>query len=104
MTPEQALARVYARSDRMVGRRVADEYILVPIVGRGANLDSIFNLSRVAAFIWESIDGRRDGHAIIEAVIARFEVDRRQAEDDYCHFLKQLLAIEAVLPAPRPGE
>jgi len=104
MTPEQALAGVYARSDRMVGRRVADEYILVPIVGRGANLDSIFNLSRVAAFIWESIDGRRDGYAIIEAVTSRFEVDRRQAEDDYCHFLEQLVTIEAVFPAHRPRE
>ena len=93
-----ALGTVFVRSQRMVGRRVADEYILVPIVGRGANLDSIFNLNRVGAFIWESLDGRQDGHAIVEALTGRFEVDRLQAEDDYHAFLAQLLSIQAISP------
>jgi len=96
---EPELEAVFTRSDRMVGRRVADEYILVPIVGRGANLDAIFNLNRVGAFIWESLDGRRSGHAIVEALTERFEVDRPQAEDDYRVFLNQLLSIQAVFRA-----
>ena len=100
MTADSArtLETVFVRSPRMVGRRVADEYILVPIVGRGANLDSIFNINRVGAFIWESLDGRQDGHAIVEALTGRFEVDRPQAEDDYRAFLAQLLSIQAISP------
>jgi hypothetical protein len=91
-----SLADAYVRSDRMVGRRVADEYILVPIVGHGAELDGIYNLSRVAAFIWEQIDGRRRGDDIVAALVERFEVDRQTAETDYRGFLDRLLSIRAV--------
>ena len=61
--PPISLSDAFTRSDRMVGRRVADEYILVPIVGHGAELDGIYNLSRVGAFIWELLDGRHSGEA-----------------------------------------
>jgi hypothetical protein len=46
---------------RMVGRRIGDEYVLVPLAGRGADLDSILNLNSVAAFVWEQLDGSRSG-------------------------------------------
>ena len=95
---EPGLETVFVRSDRMVGRRVADEYILVPIVGRGANIDAIYNLTRVGAFIWERLDGRQSGRAIVEALTDRFDVDRRQAEEDYRAFLAQLLSIQAIIP------
>lgn len=97
MSDAPALGAVFARSDRMVGRRVADEFILVPIVGRGANLDAIYNLNRVGAFIWEALDGRRSGAAILEALAESFEVEPVRAEEDYRAFLKQLLSIDAVV-------
>lgn len=95
------LSTVFARSDRMVGRRVADEYILVPIVGHGAELDGIYNLSRVGAAIWELLDGRRSGAEVIEALVGRFDVDRETAEADYAAFLAKLVSIRAVDPAGR---
>lgn len=99
--PPISLSNAFARSDRMVGRRVADEYILVPIVGHGAELDSIYNLSRVGAFIWELLDGRHSGEQVIEALVSRFEVDRAKAEADYETFLAKLLSIRAVTPPDR---
>jgi len=48
---------VYARSDRMVGRRIAGEYVLVPLGGKGVDLDAILNLNSVGAFIWEQVGG-----------------------------------------------
>jgi len=91
-----SLEMVYARSERMVGRRIADEYVLVPIVGRGAEIDGLYNLSRVGAFIWERLDGVARGEAIVSAMVARFEVERSRAEQDYGQFLDQLLAVGAV--------
>ena len=87
---------VFERSDRIVGRRLADEYILVPIVGRGADVDSIFNLNGVEALIWERLDGRTSGEAVVEAIIERFEVDAKRAAEDYAEFIEKLVAIEAV--------
>jgi len=90
------LGDVFERSDRIVGRRLADEYILVPIVSRGADVDSIFNLNRVGALIWERLDGRTSGDAVVEAIVERFEVDAKHAAGDYAAFIEKLVAIEAV--------
>ena len=35
--PEEA----WARSERMAGRRIGDEYVLMPLAGRGADLDRV---------------------------------------------------------------
>lgn len=80
----------------MVARKIADEFILVPIVGRGADVDAIFTLNRVGAFIWDRLDGAMTGEAIVSALVEGFEVDREQAETDYETFLDQLLHIHAV--------
>jgi hypothetical protein len=90
------LGDMFERSDRIVGRRLAEEYILVPIVSRGADVDSIFNLNRMGALIWEKLDGRTSGEAVVEAIVERFEVDASRAADDYAEFIEKLVAIEAV--------
>ena len=84
----------------MVGRRIGDEYVLVPLAGRGADLDSILNLNRVAAFIWEQLDGTRSGSDIVDALVSRFEVDTREAEADYLDLLTKLHGLKAVVSAP----
>ncbi|HWW93853.1 MAG TPA: PqqD family protein [Vicinamibacteria bacterium] len=93
-----SLADVFARSERMVGRRIAEEYVLVPIVGRGADLDAIFNLNRVGAFIWERLDGSSSGEEIVRALVEEFDVDSVRAVEDYRAFMAQLLSIDAVRP------
>jgi hypothetical protein len=95
-----SLATIYVRSERMVGRRIVDEFVIVPILSRGADADAIFNLNRVGAFIWEHLDGRTPGGAVLEALLGHFEVDRPQAEADYRAFVAQLLEIGAIAPAP----
>jgi Coenzyme PQQ synthesis protein D (PqqD) len=98
-----SLARVFARSDRMVGRQVADEFILVPLVGKGADVDSILNLNRVGTFIWETIDGTRDGAAVVEELVQRFEVDRGRAAEDYLGFVTKLLTLHALREVASKG-
>jgi hypothetical protein len=89
----------YARSERMIGRDVGGEFILVPLAGRGADLDSVFNLNGVATFIWQNLDGRNTGRQVVDAVVERFEVERAQASEDYLTLLGQLLEINAVRQA-----
>ena len=92
------LDQVYARSEHMVGRRIADEFVLVPLVGRGADIDGLYDLSAVGAFIWERLDGRASGERIVAAVLDSFAVERAQAEADYLDFVSQLVSIAAVKP------
>jgi methyltransferase-like protein len=87
----------------MVSRRIGDEYVLVPLAGRGADIDSILNLNRVAAFIWEQLDGARTGGAIVEAVVERFDVERARAEADTLELLDTLLGLKAIVPVGPGG-
>jgi hypothetical protein len=98
--PASVLQRRYARSERMVGRRIAGEYIIVPIVGRGADLDAIFHLNGVGAFIWEKLDGTTTGEAIAEAIAERYEVDRTTACRDYVEFMEKLESVGAIQAWP----
>lgn len=94
------LADVYARGARIVGRRIAGEYVLVPLATHGADLDAIFNLNAAAAFIWERLDGRTTGAAIVAAMVDAFDVEEERARDDYLAFLAQLQGLHAVEPGP----
>jgi hypothetical protein len=98
--PTDELGRVYARSEHMVARKIADEFILVPLVGRGADLDAIYSLSKVAAFIWERLDGVRSGRQVVESVVDAFEVAQGRASVDYEELLKDLMEIGAIVEAP----
>ncbi len=94
-----SLDTAYERSDRIVARRIAEEFLLVPLVGRGANLDSIYSLNRVGTFIWERLDGKTTGHTLVTALCSHFEVSPPQAEEDFLDFVGTLLRIQAAAPA-----
>jgi hypothetical protein len=87
----------------MVSRTIGGECVLVPLAERGADLDSIFNLNRVAAFIWEQLDEKRTAADLVAAVVARFEVERERAEADTLELLETLQEIRAIVPASAGG-
>jgi hypothetical protein len=96
MVKAPRLGDAYARGARIVGRRIAGEYVLVPLVTHGADLDAIFNLNAVGAFIWERLDGRTPGEAVVAALVEVFDVDEERARADYLSFVAQLQVLRAV--------
>jgi hypothetical protein len=90
------LSDVFTRSDRIVGRRIAGEYVLVPLVGRGTDADFIYTLNRVAAAIWEALDGKASGDDVVRHVVEHYEVAEAQAAADYLELVETLESIEAV--------
>ena len=97
------LAMVLAKSENVVGRRIAGECLLVPLARKQANLDAIYELNSVAAFVWERIDGRAPGHAIVEALTEHFDVSAEQASADYLELAQALSSIGAVEIVSDPG-
>jgi hypothetical protein len=93
------LEETWTRSERVAGRWIGDQYKLVPLAGGGADLDSILNLNRVAAFVWEQLDGHRTGASVVDAVVERFDVARERAEADTVELLDTLLELRAIVPA-----
>jgi len=91
------LDKVYKKSDSIVFRKIADEFILVPIRQNVGDLESISTLNEVAARIWELIDGKMKVREIKDKIVEEFEVTPQHAEKDLVEYLHQLKEIEAII-------
>jgi CTP synthase (UTP-ammonia lyase) len=91
------LDKIYKKSDSIVSRKIADEFILVPIRQNVGDLESISTLNEVAARIWELINGKKKVREIKDKIVEEFEVTPQQAEKDLIEYLKQLEGIEAII-------
>lgn len=90
------LDKIYIKSDSIVSRKIADEFILVPIRQNVGDLESIFTLNEVAARIWELIDCKIKVREIKEKLIEEFEVTPEEVEKDIMELLRQLEEIKAI--------
>ena len=91
------LNKVYKKSDSVVSRKIADEFILVPIRQDVGDLGSIYTLNEVAARIWELIDGKKKVREIKEKIVEEFRVTPEEAEKDLLEHLQQLEGIKAII-------
>ena len=90
------LEKVYKISDSIVFRKIADEFILVPIRNNVSDLESIYTLNEVGARIWEMIDGKRKVQEIKDLIVEEFEVTPKKAEEDLIELLQKLEKIEGI--------
>jgi len=86
-----ALKGIFRKREEIVARDIAGETILVPVRGDLADMQRIFSLSAVAAFLWEQIDGQKDLEIMISNVIGEFEVEKEAAASDLREFITKLL-------------
>lgn len=90
------LDKIYKKSDSVVSRKIANEFILIPIRQNVADLESIYTLNEVGARIWELMDGKMTMREIKEKIIEEFEVTADKAEKDIAEYLQELEKIKAV--------
>ena len=88
---------------KFVTRRIGAETILVPLTGDVADLDAVYTLNEVGAFVWDLIDGRRSAQAIAEAVTAEYDVVLEQAVRDVDELLTTLEAKGMARSSAEPG-
>ncbi len=88
--------KIYSKNPDVVFRRIADEFILVPIRQKAVDLKSIYTLNETAAFVWELIDGVRTAQQIKENVAEEFDVDLRLADSDITRMLLQLETLSFI--------
>jgi len=85
------LNQIPVQSASVVTRKTGDEYILVPVAGNIADMDSIYTLNGTGAFIWEQIDGKTDLEEIIKRLTDEYQTDRKTAEDDVKGFIEAMI-------------
>ena len=87
----------YRKKENIVTRSIAGETLLVPIYGELANMERIFTLDPVAAFIWEQLDGSKSLKDIRDGVLYKFDVGKEQVEADIAEFIDELLEADLIV-------
>ena len=87
----------YKRDETVVTRDIVGEIILVPIRGKLADMQRIFTLNDVGAYIWAGLDGERSLGEICEDLQVDFDVQREQAERDVSDFISELIEAELIV-------
>ncbi|MBN2103322.1 PqqD family protein [bacterium] len=85
--------KIYTKDASIVSRKIGEEFILVPIRRKTEDVESIFTLNEVGAFIWDHLDGRSDLMKIRDSIVKFFEVTQEEAEADLVSFLHQLESL-----------
>jgi len=90
------MKRRFKKSEKIVSRRVAHEFILVPICRSTKEVESIYTLNEVAARIWELIDGEKTIDSIARKIIDEFDVSEKDAQSDIRELVNDLEKINAL--------
>ena len=95
--------RVLRRRESVVQREVAGETFLVPIRGHVAQFQELFVLNEVGSWLWERLDGHKRLDDLVTSVVAEYEVEPGQAEEDIRLFVQQLAeaGLAEEISAPR---
>lgn len=84
------LTSVPSHSPSVVTRKTGNEYVLVPVTEKIADMDSVYTLNETGAFIWDLIDGNRTLEEIIMALTNEFDIDPGTAKNDMLEFMKKM--------------
>lgn len=84
------LKSVPLRSPSVVTRKTGNEYVLVPVAGNIADMNSVYTLNDTGAFLWELIDGENNVEDMVEALIREYDIDEQSATNDVLEFLTEM--------------
>lgn len=86
------LAARYRRKESVVERSIAGESFLIPVCGTPVEMENIFVLNEMGAFIWQRLDGVSKLDDIVGAILDQYEVSREEAESDLGGLIERMLA------------
>ena len=86
----------YHRNSDFIHRTIADESILVPIHQDVADMNCIYTLNELGAFIWERLSEPKTKSALQTEIMAEYEAAPDVLAKDLARFLDEMQAINAV--------
>lgn len=87
----------FQRSPDFIYRKIVDESILVPLHKDVADMDAIYTLNAVGAFIWEQLENPVSKEELQTALQNAYDADPEILDADLVRFLEEMTAIGAVI-------
>ena len=76
--------------DGFVLRKIANQYMAVPVGARAKELHGMIGLNETGAFIWERLSGGLPLESIVQALCETYEVDELSATASVQSFCQRL--------------
>jgi hypothetical protein len=90
------LEKRFIKQDSFVWRRIAGEFILVPIGSNAGEMGSVYTLNEVGALIWELMNEETSVEKIRNVIVREYDVAESEAGNDIVELLQQLERIGAI--------
>jgi len=87
------MSGAYSKNPDVIFRKIADEFVLVPIRQKAIDLKSIYTMNETAACIWEAVDGVKTSAQIGEHLAGAFDASLAQTGADVNEILAQFEAL-----------
>ena len=78
--------------DGFLLREVAGSFVVVPVGKAAVDFGGMMTLNPVGAFVWRALETPTTEAAIVEQVLAAYEVDAQTAQRDVRIYLEKLRA------------
>lgn len=86
----------FQRNPDFIHRKIVDEVILVPIHSDVVDMDAIYSLNSVGAFLWNQLEHLVTQSELKEAVLGEYEAEPELILADLEKFLDEMMAMGAV--------
>ncbi len=86
----------YERNPNFIYRKIVDETVLVPIHQDVADMDSIYTLNGVGAFVWEHLDKPRTQADLLATMLEEYAAEPDVIRSDLENFLGEMTSIGAL--------
>jgi hypothetical protein len=87
----------FKRNPDYIFRKIVDELVLIPIHKDVADMDSIFSLNEVGAFIWEQLANPINMEDLKKSIFKEFDVESEALSEDVQSFISDLSEFGAVV-------
>ena len=84
--------------DQLVLREIAGQYVIVPVMERVKDVQSMVYISSSAAYLWQYMEGKEFTlDELVDLILAKYKnVTRKKAQEDIIAFL-QILAKNNIM-------
>ncbi len=86
----------YRRNPDFIYRKIAEETILVPVHKDVAEMDHIFSLNEIGAFVWEQLENPKTLDELVSSILDEFLVSLDDAHSDLEPFIGDMVEIGAL--------
>ncbi len=83
--------------DDLVLRKIADEWIVLPIGEATVSFKKMLVLNETSALIWEAISSGLKEEEILGKIIDVYDIDKETARQDYLRIVNQLVENKIIL-------